>query len=545
MKYGVFHINQALGVILCGDIVVEGKRYTKGHVLAPEDLVVLKKNELNFIFGVTFEEGDIEYKTAQKQIAAQICGTGIGYLSSKEGWCKICATTDGIFMADDARLDKFNSFNTHIVLNTIPPHSVVKKGDIVAELEVSSPLITETEINEMIFKLSGNTNLLSVVEVSEQKAVLVYPYFLDDENEHQHYTTALMKLVTDMDGLGLHFGTEKNSRYDVEVLADTLFEVCAQKADVIFIFQPTACVSGQGIITEAVRKTADDIVNEALPVIGASDLLIARKGKTTMIVLPYAYAETDDFAAEELIKQALFTEHLSSASFTHKRTGRLLARKNIEGKDEATLIQPNSQMRETKNASVGAVVLAAGQGRRAGLNKLMAEDSSGEPLFMKAVKAAVASEAKPVFVITGYRHEELEEYLEKLDVNVLYNPSFASGIKTSIDMGLKAVPSVCDGALLIPADMPYITATDLNRLIHKFDKEKDKQLCLVTHKGIKSNPVLWSKSLYAKADIVPENAAFRVIFAEHADYTQSLEIKDGKKLTDVNFPHDLQEYAKS
>ena len=202
-------------------------------------------------------------------------------------------------------------------------------------------------------------------------------------------------------------------------------------------------------------------------------------------------------------------------------------------------------MRETKNASVGAVVLAAGQGRRAGLNKLMAEDSSGEPLFMKAVKAAVASEAKPVFVITGYRHEELEEYLEKLDVNVLYNPSFASGIKTSIDMGLKAVPSVCDGALLIPADMPYITATDLNRLIHKFDKEKDKQLCLVTHKGIKSNPVLWSKSLYAKADIVPENAAFRVIFAEHADYTQSLEIKDGKKLTDVNFPHDLQEYAKS
>ena len=60
-----------------------------------------------------------------------------------------------------------------------------------------------------------------------------------------------------------------------------------------------------------------------------------------------------------------------------------------------------------------------------------------------------------------------------------------------------------------------------------------------------SNPVLWSRSLYDKADIVPENAQIRVIFAEHADYTQTLEVRDKKKLFDVNFPNDVKIFAGS
>jgi molybdenum cofactor cytidylyltransferase len=164
-------------------------------------------------------------------------------------------------------------------------------------------------------------------------------------------------------------------------------------------------------------------------------------------------------------------------------------------------------------------------------------------MFMKAVNAAVASDAKPVFVVTGYRNDEMEQYLEKLDVNVLYNPAFASGIRTSINLGLRSVPSSCDGAILLPADMPYITETEINKLINKFDKTKEKQVCVLSNKGVKSNPVLWSKALYHKADIVPENAGMRAVFVEHADYTKQIEVKDKKKLVDVNLPSDVREFA--
>ena len=61
--------------------------------------------------------------------------------------------------------------------------------------------------------------------------------------------------------------------------------------------------------------------------------------------------------------------------------------------------------------------------------------------------------------------------------------------------------------------------------------------------GIKSNPVLWSKSLYDYADIVPENSQVRTIFVEHSDYIKTVEIKDKKKFFDVNYPSDVKKFA--
>ncbi len=543
MKYGEFNINRAEGVILCQDMRLSEKLYSKGHALTQEDIIIFKMFDIRFIFGAVFEDGDVDFKVAANQIAAQICGAGLGYVTEKDGICRIVAAKEGVFLADENRLDKFNSFNEHFILNTIAPHSLVKAGDIIAELEVTPPLVEEAEVNDMIFRLSGNENLLQLADIKAKSAILVYPHLLNDEDENTKFTAAVMKLITNLNGLGIEFKQEISSHYDNEKLADSLFDAYAQSPDVVFVFSPLRSSGRQDVIASALRHAADEAVNSALPLIGASDLLIAQKGQTKVVVIPSAYADVETLLIDSLIKHAVFTEHLSEASFAHKRSGRLNTILSMPEEAHQKLIMPLSKGKKADKADVGIVVLAAGQGRRSGSNKLMIEGKDGLPLFMRAVNTAIASNARPVFVVTGYRHEELEEWLNKLDVNVLYNPSYASGVKTSIDMGLKSVPSSCDGAILLPADMPNITAAELNKLINKFDKKEEKQLCLITHKGIKHNPVLWSKSLYDKADLVPENSAFRVVFAEHADYTQTVEIKDKNKLLDITYSNDVKEYA--
>ena len=544
MKYGDFNINQAAGIVLCSDIVLGEKFYAKGHVINQEDIAVFKTYGIRSLFGAEFEEGDANYKIALHQTAAHICGKGLGYLTESDGVCRIAASADGIFVADESRLDRFNSFNEHFILNTIPPHSSVKKGDIIAALEITPPLVSEAEIDDMIFRLSGNDSLLSLSPINKKKTILVYPHLLNDEDENRHFTAVVMKLVTNLEGLGFDFSGEISGRYSRESVADSLLDAFKQKADVVFVLSPLRS-SGRGdVIASGVKMVADDIVNAAQPQIGASDLLIAQKGIRKIIVVPHAYDMADTSAMDGLIKHAVFTPHLSEASFAHKRSVRLDEIDSLPAGDIKRLIMPNSKTSANK-ADIGIVILAAGQGRRSGSNKLMVENKDGQPLFMRAVNAAIASDAKPVFVVTGFRHEEMEEWLDKLDINVLYNPAFAAGIKTSISMGLKSMPLSCDGAILLPADMPNITAADLNKLIDKFDKSAEKQLCMLACKGIKSNPVLWSRSLYDKADIVPENAQIRVIFAEHADYTQTLEVRDKKKLFDVNFPNDVKIFAGS
>lgn len=176
-------------------------------------------------------------------------------------------------------------------------------------------------------------------------------------------------------------------------------------------------------------------------------------------------------------------------------------------------------------------------------NKLMAE-LDGEPLFMKAVHAAVKSKASPVFVITGYRHEELEEALEDLDVNIIYNPDYISGVKTSIRLGVKSVPGFCRGVLLIPADMPNITDSYLNKMIKALSAEEKPQVLFSTVKGIKKNPVLWSRELYDRADIAPEDTDLRTVFMDVADFSKNIEVKNPKDLLDITFPNDIAELQK-
>lgn len=543
MQYGEFNTNQAIGVRLCRNVSLDDKYYIKGHALTAEDIDVLKKYDINKVFGVVFEEGDIDYRTALVQISAKICGDGLGYFVDDDGLCKIVATYDGIYVADENRLDKFNGFNEHFILNTIAPYTSVKEGDIIAELEVTPTLLHEDEINDMLFRLSGNSALIQIDKIKERKVSLVYTNLIRDESENMDFTSVVMKLVTNFEGMGLQFGGEINSQYEKNILAESLFDACKSGADVVFVISPLCSSGSNNVLAAGLKIVSDKIFNYFYPQVGASDLLIGKKGKTTIIVLPHSYGRVDTSAIDGMIKHALFTEQLTEADFAHKHASWLAYGVQIAASKQKKLIKANTKSGSSAKANVGIVVLAAGQGRRAGANKLMVEDKSGEPLFMRAVKAAISSNARPVFVITGYRHEDMEEWLDKYDVNVLYNPSYAAGIKTSISLGLKAVPASCDGAILLPADMPNIKAADLNKLISKFDTKADKQICLMSSFGVKSNPVLWSKSLYDYADIVPENSQLRTVFVGHSDYIKTVEVKDKKKLLDINYPNDVKSFA--
>ena len=545
MRYNEFKINQSIGAVLCQDIRLGNTVLPKGHVITSEDISELKAHEIRSITAAVFEEGDIDYKIALKQIAAQISGEGLGYYVSDDGYCRIVASQDGIFVNDSKRTDKLNRLNENIILNTIAPYSKIKKGDIVAKLEITTPLLAEIDIDKVIFHLSGNTHLLQNKKIEEKKAVLICPHLYNDEEENRYFTSVVMKLITDFDGFGIAFSQELNTRYNQDKITDSLFDAFSSGADLVFVLSPLKSSSRQDVIASAVRHASDDILNYGVPQVGASDLLIAQKGKTKIIAVPDRYEIIDTATINEIIKIGIFNEHLNESMFNYRQSEIIKHAENIDEEEYKKLIMPAKKSTSSQKASIGIVVLAAGQGRRSGYGKLLTKNQQDEPMFMKAVNAAISSDAKPVFVVIGHRHEEMEEYLAKTDVNVLYNPSYASGLKTSLSLGLKSVPTSCDGAILLPADMPNITANEINKLISKFDKSKEKQICMLANKGIKSNPILWSRSLYDKADIVPENAHLRAVFVEHSDYTTIIEIKDNKKLLDVNYANDVKEFSES
>lgn len=537
-------INLAENLRLFNDIKLGNRVYPKGYALTKEDIIIFKMHNIRRLLGAFMDENDISFQTALGIIAAKVCGDNTAYAIGDNGICRIISTINGVANINEDRIAKFNRLNPHVVLNTIKPFSLVNEGEIIASLEVTLPVLSQAEVDEMIFKLSGNVELISVAEFSPLKVALVYTKILDNASETKHFTNVVKKLVKNFALLQLNFASEYNAGYHIEAVADSLEDALKADHDVVFLLSPARSSGLEDVIPSAVQKIVDEVANRHIPQVGAADLLIAERRGKKIIALPYNYDTADTDLIDRYIKQALFADKLNSFDFDRHQSGFLPTGSQLSEQDKSSLVRAHNHGAEAKHANIGAVVLAAGIGSRSGRNKLMVEVEEGVPLFMKAVEAAVGSEASPVFVVTGYHDAAMQDYLENVDVNILYNPAFRAGIKTSIALGLKSIPSFCEGAVIIPADMPNLQAEDINKLIASFKRGQEKQLCMFTHHGEKSNPLIWSSSLYDKADIVPENANLRPIFMEHADYTNYVEIKDDDKFLDVNFPSDIEKAVK-
>jgi len=545
MKNAEFDINAAEGVYLNTSYQLDGKFYPAGHVLNKEDIIIFKMFDITRVSGSIMEENDIPQITALGMVAAKICGHNTAFKVEDNGSCHIIATIDGLFISSEPRISKFNRLHPCIVLNTIAPYQSIKKGDVIATLELTTPLIPQSEIDEVLFNLSGNVSLLQVQELKSLRTAFIYAKIQDNNAENEHFQAVVTKLVSSMSSYQLNFMQEYSAFYTQNYIADSLQNAVDAGFEAIFIVGAARTANPQDVIPTAISSVADDIIEGICPIYGASDLFMASKRQARIIALPYNYAQTNTDIIDRCIKQVLYSDKFSAADFSWIMPPFYQQASSVDTKELSSFVTAKNTSSKSKKASIAAIVLAAGVGSRAGRNKLISEMSDGEPLFMHAVKAAIASDASPVFVITGHNADIMNEFLDKVDVNIIHNSSYRAGVKTSIDIGLKSVPNFCDGAMLIPADMPNITATELNKLISSFRKDKDKQICVLSHKGIKSNHIIWSQSLYSKADVVPENAHLRPVFMEHADYTNVTEIKDPLKLLDVNYPSDIENLQKS
>ena len=539
MKYQEYNVNQAKGVRLFEAVRLDGMILEKGHILNDEDIIQLKLSGIKRIFGAEMGENDLDYQTALGVIAAKLCGENTAFAVNEDGLCRIVADADGIFVASDDRIAKFNRLSPVLVLNTVPPYAEIKCGEVIAELELTVPVISAAAVDEFVFSISGNIPLLQVINPPEQKVTLLYTKFYNDKTETAHFTNVVTRLVRNFKGLNLQFGAEHEAKHETEKVADVLEVALKGDSSVVFIIPGSRSGHDDDVVPAAVRSVADEIVCRGIPQIGVPDLQIAVKKDKKIILLPFDYDRVDSELTGHFIKQALVNEKLTPADFARPQNVLLPRGQTYDGEEE--LLRAGTAQHPGA-AKVAVVVLAAGAGRRAGRNKLLYEVDD-EPLFLRAVRAAIHSEAGPVFVIIGDHAAEFEEALENIDVNVIYNPAYRSGIKTSINLGLKSVPNFCDGVLLLPADMPNITPQFINKMIKQFDKKTEKQVVTAALNGVKSNPVIWNRSLYDVADLVPENAELRPVLIEHSDYTKTVK-GDEYILLDVNYPNDLEQLNK-
>jgi len=194
-----------------------------------------------------------------------------------------------------------------------------------------------------------------------------------------------------------------------------------------------------------------------------------------------------------------------------------------------------------KTANISAIILAAGMSSRMGeLKPLM---PLGETTVIEhIVRMFRAAGVGDICVMAGCRVEEVATALPSLEVRLVVNESWASGMFSSIKTGIENLGANCDAFFILPVDIPLVRPGTINALLAAY------QPGLIIHpifQGRRGHPPLISS--YFRQKILNYNGAggLRSFMGQNELFAVDLAVADRGILSDMDTPRDYQKIVSS
>jgi molybdenum cofactor cytidylyltransferase len=154
---------------------------------------------------------------------------------------------------------------------------------------------------------------------------------------------------------------------------------------------------------------------------------------------------------------------------------------------------------------IAAVLLAAGSARRFdGSQKLLAmvpTPDGSAPLVRHSVAALLEAGLTHVVIVIGREAEQVRAALTGLDVRFVLNADYASGLSSSLRIGVSEVIRVwpTDEAVLIALGDQALTGTGvLESILRTFADRGDRPIVVPRFQGELGNPVLFPRALLSE-----------------------------------------------
>lgn len=172
-----------------------------------------------------------------------------------------------------------------------------------------------------------------------------------------------------------------------------------------------------------------------------------------------------------------------------------------------------------------------------GRNKLLLE-IEGESLLRRAVGRAIAAGLHPVVVVLGHESERAREELSGLDCRPVVNPDYVRGVNASLSAGIAALPEGVPAAVVLLADMPFVTAEMIGTLVGRY-REASAPLVISDYEGINAPPILYDRSLFAELGAMEGEGCGKQVVKRHRSEAIAVPWPAGA-LSDVDVPEDYE-----
>jgi CTP:molybdopterin cytidylyltransferase MocA len=194
---------------------------------------------------------------------------------------------------------------------------------------------------------------------------------------------------------------------------------------------------------------------------------------------------------------------------------------------------------------IGAVLLAAGEGRRMGGAAKPLIRLQGVPLITRHLVALSGAGVDEVVVVTGYARDAVEEQVRSFSVTLAHNEAHAEGQQGSVRVGLAALDGSFDAVIVMLADQPLIGANDLTELIGAFKKRPGGHVVVPVVQGQRGNPIVLDGMAHARILASDTNLGCRHLIERQPGLVHVHETSNTRFVTDLDTLEDVRELAQA
>ena len=186
---------------------------------------------------------------------------------------------------------------------------------------------------------------------------------------------------------------------------------------------------------------------------------------------------------------------------------------------------------------ISGIVLAAGESRRMGSPKALL-DYQGRTFIENICDAFVTAGVDELIVVLGaHEHEEKIRAAvpDHLMLQVALNPRYRLGQLSSLMVGIHALSSESEAAVVNLVDHPLVKAETIQALISSF-RADPLPIIIASYQGRRGHPVLFSSLVYREILAAPLDRGAKVVVRKDPDRVREVSLDDPGIRADIDTP---------
>ena len=531
MQFGPTPLDQLEGAILAHSVKLEERSLKKGRFLDADDVDALRAAGIEEVVAARLGAGDIHEDEAARRVGLPLVGEGLKARAPFTGRVNLYATGPGLLVMDERAVDAFNRRHESITLATLPNYAWVGERQMVATVKVI-PFAAPQEAVVDCEKLADAIGLCRARPCIERVGLVQTQLMSTKESILNKTVTVLEERLV---GVGAALSEELRCTHDASAVATAIREQISRGIEIVLIAGASAIVDRRDVIPAGIEAAGGEVLHFGMPVDPGNLVLLGRLNEVPIVGLPGCARSPAFNGFDHVLRRLCTGVQVDADVLMGMGVGGLLK----EGGGRPNPRNKVARDRAVKAPKVAALVLAAGQSRRMGVQNKLLAPLGGEAMLTHTLRSVAAVGLDDVVVVTGHEANDVNDVLQNQPVRVVHNANYAQGLSTSLATGLRALGDDVEAVVICLGDMPRLSADVIESLLSAYDPLEGRAICVPTWKGKRGNPVLFDAQFFDAMMQVRGDTGARQLLGEHADVVCEVPVGSHAVLEDVDSPAEL------